>query len=253
MDYLVSALFLYSKLKCYVLDTFQQWNRDIPWVRYICTLSSNIVAYGRFYIKKYIYAMNCEPPVGNWMHTFTLLNSLDIFDCINYKEIYQPILEDQQHISIQNMEDNSISLIKYTNETTDHFISMVRPRMNISLGESNYSSISFLTVEYSHPDMKDAIGLELPKSIFLKENEILSPAFIYRWLLYQPREFVFDDKYTIQIIDNNIEMASLKYPEYIRILEKSYVVIEPEETPKSYNIQKEKQGSRFENDWDHWD
>lgn len=87
------------------------------------------------------------------------------------------------------------------------------------------SKVSFISVEYTHPNMKNKIIMAIPKNTYFVNNIILSSAFIKRYLEYQPENYVFDDNYTIQLMDNNINMFSLKCNQYILIKEKSYEVI----------------------------
>ena len=90
------------------------------------------------------------------------------------------------------------------------------------------SNISFLSIEYIHPDMKEKIVIDLPKSAYLVNNTLLSALFIKRYLEYQYETHVFDLNYKINIMDNNINMLSLKYPEMILLKEDSYEIIRNE-------------------------
>ena len=87
------------------------------------------------------------------------------------------------------------------------------------------SKVSFISIEYTHPSMQSKIIINIPKNTYFVNNIVLSSVFIKRYLEYQSENYVFDDKYVIQIMDNNINMFSLKHNEYILIKEKSYEVI----------------------------
>jgi hypothetical protein len=87
------------------------------------------------------------------------------------------------------------------------------------------SKVSFISIEYTHPNMQSKIILTIPKNTYFVNNIILSSVFIKRYLEYQSESYVFDDKYVVKLMDNNINMFSLKYNEYIFIKEKTYEVI----------------------------
>jgi hypothetical protein len=93
---------------------------------------------------------------------------------------------------------------------------------------SKKSSISFLSIEYIHPDMKEKVVIDLPKSAYLVNNTVLSALFIKRYLEYQYENHVFDLNYKINIMDSNINMLSLTYPEMILLKEDSYDIIRNE-------------------------
>lgn len=90
------------------------------------------------------------------------------------------------------------------------------------------SKVSFLTIDYTHPDMPGKIVINIPKTAYTINNIILSSLFIKRYLEYQPDEYIFDDKYTLKLMDNNIKMLSLKFNDFILIKEKTYEVIRNE-------------------------
>lgn len=75
----------------------------------------------------------------------------------------------------------------------------------------------FLSIEYTHPDMKERIVIDLDPAVYLVGNEILSSLFILRCLQYQSDEYVFDDRYVLDIMDSKIRMLTLKAGEYILI------------------------------------
>ena len=102
----------------------------------------------------------------------------------------------------------------------------------INKDEPNYcnkqSKVSFLSIEYTHPEMNKKILINIPKSMYFINNNILSSLFIKRYLEYQYEPYVFDNKYTINLIDNNVNMFSMKYTDSILLEEKTYQVIKNE-------------------------
>lgn len=86
----------------------------------------------------------------------------------------------------------------------------------------------FLTIEYTHPKMNDRIIIELDKDIYFTDNIILSSLFIKRYLEYQPEEFIFDEDYTVNLMDNNVNMITLSYSQSVLLSDNSYKVIKNE-------------------------
>lgn len=87
------------------------------------------------------------------------------------------------------------------------------------------SSASFVDVQYHHPEMKDAIILEIPKEWCCVGNELFSSAFILRMLYYQTLPFTFDMRYSLEIMDNQLNVLKLESHKFILLNEKSYEVI----------------------------
>lgn len=83
----------------------------------------------------------------------------------------------------------------------------------------------FLTVEYTHPKMTSGIFLELDKSVFYANNEILSPLYILRCLKYQSKAFVFDMDYKIKILDENIHSFELTSDQHVFLHKASYKIV----------------------------
>jgi len=87
------------------------------------------------------------------------------------------------------------------------------------------SSISFLSIKYMHPIMKDDIFIDIEKGYYYANNEILSPLFIKRHLEHQATNYHFDMDYEIEIIDNDIQKFQLKSNQYILLGKSTYTVV----------------------------
>lgn len=191
-----------------------------------------------------------EPFDKNWVCISLLLkNNENLFT--GKKQIY---LENYQYINPHTTPD--VSKTDYHNNCISYFGKMatsiaksddniietmvtmklndriINHSFNKTTEESTYSNIhsksSFLTIEYTHPDMKKRISMELEKDLYFTNNVILSPLFIKRYLEYQPEEFVFDENYTINLMDANINMITLTYSQSILLSKDSYTVVKNE-------------------------
>lgn len=98
----------------------------------------------------------------------------------------------------------------------------------MALIETNPSNVRLLSVEYTHPRMNHPIHIELPKSIYIAGNQILSAVFILRHLKYNhllSSGFVFDDKYKIKVMDDNVDQFELGYGNYCTLDEMGYKIM----------------------------
>lgn len=87
------------------------------------------------------------------------------------------------------------------------------------------SSVSFLDVQYHHPEMKESIILEIPKEWCCIGNQMFSPIFVLRMLYYQPLPFVFDMRYTLEIMDSCLNILPLNSNQMLDLKESSYEVL----------------------------
>ena len=90
------------------------------------------------------------------------------------------------------------------------------------------SNVKFLSVRYFHKYMPEPIFFELDRSYYIVGNEILSDIFILRLLKYQTKYYYFDKNYTLEIIDNDINIKTLNFNKYILLEENSYKIKEYE-------------------------
>jgi hypothetical protein len=90
------------------------------------------------------------------------------------------------------------------------------------------SRIDFILVEYGHPKMKGLIQIQLPDSIYMVGNEILSKAFVLRHLNNSclPNTWYFDEDYLIRIIDHNADSIEIGSDQYIVLEKDGYQVAE---------------------------
>lgn len=84
------------------------------------------------------------------------------------------------------------------------------------------STVDFLFIEYTHPNMVHSIEFKTPKEYMICNNEIFTPGFILELLKKQDLQFHFDLNYSISLVDENIQNISLDYKKYIILDETSY-------------------------------
>jgi len=83
----------------------------------------------------------------------------------------------------------------------------------------------FLCVEYTHPEMKNPIYLDIDPGYLLENNEILSELFVARCLKYQSSPFVFDKNYVIKIMDCMMNMVEMRSHQYMILTKDNYTIL----------------------------
>jgi len=130
--------------------------------------------------------------------------------------LYVDLFHRNEDIS-EDEEDQRLVIVKYKG---NHNVRKVDKKMILHVNKEK-SNVHFLTVQYFHEKQSiNPITLDIPKSMYLVGNELLTPTFVLRCLKYQSTPFYFDLNYTVKIIDDKIQMFELKYDEYI-VLEKN--------------------------------
>lgn len=204
------------------------------------------------YLNKYYYGLlndsKTEPFSNSWTSISYISNSTSIppkYDEITYttpkyNELIINLNNDWCNMSYVNI-INDMFMIEYSKNLVQNvykplFISKYR-----SLGASRYyvsyknpkeldfneripSNVRFISIVYSHPNMKDQITFEISKNWFVVQNELFTSEFVFRQLVYQYESFVFDNRYKIILLDSNVNSLELTSDKYIEILEDEYKV-----------------------------
>ena len=85
------------------------------------------------------------------------------------------------------------------------------------------SNVSFLSIELKFPYAK--INMELDKSFLFINNELFSKTFLKRYLDYNNIVVPFTNDYTVNIMDSNINMITIKPDEYMRLNKLDYSIL----------------------------
>jgi hypothetical protein len=91
----------------------------------------------------------------------------------------------------------------------------------------NNSNVFFLTIQYFQNNNTNEIPitLEIPKTMYIVDNELLSSTFVFRCLKYQGYSSKFNMSYKIKLIDHEINMIELNYSQYIILKKNNYVIV----------------------------
>jgi hypothetical protein len=80
----------------------------------------------------------------------------------------------------------------------------------------------FLSVEYTHHEMGEAVELKMDAGWWREGNELFTPAFVLRALEYQSVGYYFDEDYKIRVMDMNCNIIELTSNMYIVVKENGY-------------------------------
>lgn len=80
----------------------------------------------------------------------------------------------------------------------------------------------FISVEYTHPEMGEAIELKMTAGFYREGNELFTPAFVLRMLEYQHTAYFFDEDYKIRVMDTDCNIVELGSNSYVVITENGY-------------------------------
>lgn len=84
----------------------------------------------------------------------------------------------------------------------------------------------FFEIEYVDESNNITQSIDLPRSFFIENNEILSYAFLRRWFdyIYTDNSFVFNDEYVINMTDDSFETVTITRNEYVLLESTGYSI-----------------------------
>ena len=95
----------------------------------------------------------------------------------------------------------------------------------ISIFENVQCKPKFLSITYKHPNMDiEGIELTLNKEYMIMNNTLLSNEHVCYLLRHQELPYIFDDKYTLDIMDQKLNTFILNYNQYVVIDENDSIM-----------------------------
>ena len=240
-DKLFNTLFvLYGNAALSLSNIITNLYETNPLARYFIKLLN----FSTKYVKSIALQHRLEPMAESWVSISSLKNNNNfVYD---YYEYYSDCLYNSNEevldtrlatyidtyniyksIVVSDLKNkDTIVTLKYNDQYVHRICNKNAPDLlETNIETLELSSTRFLSIEYTHPDMKTPIILSLEKGHYVNNNEILSPAFILRLLEYQPHNYVFDMDYKLKIMDNNINMFGLTFDKYIVLTADSYRIL----------------------------
>lgn len=142
--------------------------------------------------------------------------SLDNWTCVASIENGR-LLERYVYGDIETVKDSSSVTIWKTSESR---------RVNVTHNVGP-SQVSFLSVHYEHPELPNGLRLIIDPQYMMVGNHLLNHVFVLRLLSYQYNRgnYVFDDRYSLKIMDSNINIRTVRSEQGIVLGEKEYVIV----------------------------
>jgi hypothetical protein len=113
-------------------------------------------------------------------------------------------------------------VIKGISPENRSFFSVCRAKSPLAPFLYKKSSAKFISIEYTHPEMADAIELKLDDGYYIYGNELFTPAFVLRLLEHQSISYFFDNRYNIRILDSDCSMIDFGFENYLLLSEEGY-------------------------------
>ena len=258
---LLKTFDIYVTTQMYINNGYQYAYTTFPVVR---DVSDILVHYSKLF-RGFMENYKVEPFQQNWVSSHILIKNNHLFKGNSFIHIenYQMMSNDlspdcsyNEKIEHGFMYFYNILLSLITNllHVVDAIVVMkdgdryiVRSILNKH--EKFYHKSSkhiFLSIAYKHPDMKESIAIEFPETMYEIGNVVFTPMFIKRYLEYQSLSYVFDDRYTLDIIDNDMNMLTLKSSQYGLLTEDGWSVLDMPKEPKEEKEEEEKEEEKEE-------
>ena len=164
----------------------------------------------------------------NWVHVCRVAQKSD--KNFAYFELYDIFNDDITASSCEASLLNTYdSILNATNEYIDtciimkhsnrYFVSLCSHYISKPVVPSPLDMImnAPISISYNHPAISESIELTIPIEMYCVGNHLFSAAFVRRCLEYQQLPFVFDDRYTLTIIDTNVTIHTISSTEYITV------------------------------------
>jgi hypothetical protein len=240
---IISGFMFYGKIMTFMTNTYNILYNHFELVRHI----DYFIQYSGKYLHSLCFLYSIEPYRLSWYSNCWIeKTSIDQF-------IFHEKIADSENngnyclidIANENWPHDPIFIGKMMSSINDepkYYCRLIDGRstepdnVDISLFPAIRSFTSFLSITYKHPEMKTAVDLSIHNGWFMEGNEILSPSFIYRELYHQSKSFVFDKRYTLEIIDENINIIEIGYYEFIQIKNDSYEIVNTQKSSVNIDV-----------------
>ena len=190
-------------------------------------MSKSVLLFNKPYLSNEYHSINEKYSL--FINVDTILSKFDEL----YLQFFFKLYEFMNRYSIYNTkkiyDGSELFIMKLFNDDNEkcYFVSSNEKQI-LNMHYNQRSPAKFLSIEYKHPDMKDSIELSFDKSWFIKGNELFMPTFVLRALKYQSQPFIFDARYTITIMDSDINMIEFGNNKHIELTNNGYKVVDHE-------------------------
>lgn len=234
-EYLIPYVIKFVKMYSLSKNNLYQLKQDIYLYNPQCKYIFDLLSYGGLFIHAEYYDYSIEPFNNRWVDKINIIINND-----NVKLESTYYIPDNNHLQPDWI--NYIALFNklYTFDETKNtfytesllcgkfensYVYRIEDKNLTDLPDFNRkSSTGFLSITLRFHN-QNPIDIIISPNIMYVNNEILSRAFIMRYIKYNNLDCIYDDNYIIDIVDNNIEMNTLHAGDYIILSEDSYLII----------------------------
>ena len=197
----------------FFVDGMIMVNQTCPsWIKYICNKIHRV--YKMMFT--FIFDLKVEPDtIQSWIS----INILKKEQEYQLEEIY--LWNDKNTASIEI--DYDLVIMKTEDGRRGCWVTNGKHELT-----TNKVKLPFLTIKYRHPHLKKDIYIDLEDDYYYEGNEILSAAFVKRWLLYNEldKTVPFDEFYWLEMLNTkNLEIIFLNFIQFVHLTEKDYVIV----------------------------
>lgn len=231
-----TVIFEYSRLQ----TNIYLWSKDVYQEYYAVRMIVDAAVFMKETYTSLTSRKRLEPP-GNWVqvcstHHLTrgyhigdgkpiyTENYQVIQDAIELEPYFKTSYENNRELRAENKEyeDSDALIIARSNDKYRVLRCYATPVPPVFPLEP--SNVKFLSVEYFATKDSAPIVLQIPKTMYIVNNELFSPGFIRRALEYQDEPFDFDKEYIVKIMDQSLNQVELDQTKYIRLGELEYSI-----------------------------
>ena len=107
---------------------------------------------------------------------------------------------------------NKLVIIKYNG----NYVVRLSPTDNLKYVDKR-SRVRFISIEYCHPNMLSPIQLDVSSGYMRDGNDLFSIGFVQRLLEYQGSPYIFDETYTLKLMDDCMSVTEIDATKYIHL------------------------------------
>jgi len=224
--------YLYSFLEYGAIIAFLWVSKAITYIKIWSVYISESPILERIQSGKELFYRSKNEPKNGWVSICSItnnqLNEIYIPDH-EYKNKAVPkpswLLYNQLYEKVLTQYADGLFVMKL--DTQYIYRNIIKPDANENISYRILpSQIRFILIEYKHPNLKGAIYLDIPKTAYITGNDILSKTHVLRCLEYQNEPFLFDERYTLHIMDNQLTEFVIHPNQYCCLHFDQYEILE---------------------------
>ena len=230
-------VFAYNRAKIKTQIYFRTLRKSYPVVNMICSIVDTV---SRWISKgiKWLLHRRVEPDCDSWISRYSYNpkdnttkaafrkfrnQSSTEWPLVDFQEVFQT--EYRCALSSANPEYSNLIVARVLPELT-RIKRLETADADKDLLVVKRSNSSFLSVEYYYESPNYSVTIDIPKTHYVVGNELLSREYVLRYLEHLPvyLQWLFDGKYQLKIIDDNLNTFLLNETQWILLTDDGYEI-----------------------------